>query len=108
MPPPNQIENPNPLPGTNNRYTQSGYSSGSYTKCADPKEPGIEAIRRYLATLPYPSFNDGNCEPDAYYLVNNYGAGFSAVGGRAPWGRDVSRTPPQAQPTIAEALTRQG
>ncbi len=44
-PPPNQIENPNPRPGTNNWYTQSGYSNGSYTKCADPSEPGIAAIR---------------------------------------------------------------
>ena len=35
-PPPNQIENPNPRPGTNNWYTHSGYSSGSYTKCSDP------------------------------------------------------------------------
>jgi acid phosphatase len=107
-PPPNQIENPNPRPGTNNWYTQSGYTSGSYTKCADPDEPGIAAIHRYLATLPYPSFNDGNCEPDAYYLVNNYGAGFSPAGEPAPLGPEVYRIPPQAQPTIAEALTRKG
>jgi phospholipase C len=107
-PPPNQIENPNPRPGTNNWYTQSGYSSGSYTKCSDRSEPGVAAIRRYLATLPYPSFNDGNCEPDAYYLVNNYGAGFSSAGEPAPLGPEVYRIPPQAQPTIAEALTRNG
>jgi len=107
-PPPNQIEDPNPRPGSNNWYTQSGYSSGSYTKCADPNTPGIGAIRRYLATLPYPSFNDGNCEPDAYYLVNNYGAGFSSAGEPAPLGPEVYRIPPQAQPTIAEALTRKG
>jgi phospholipase C len=105
-PPPNQIENPNPLPGTNNWYAQSGYSSGSYTKCSDPFEPGIAAIRRYLATLSYPSFNDGNCETDAYYLVNNYGAGFLPNGEPAPLGPDVYRIPPQAQPTIAEALSR--
>ena len=107
-PPPNQVENPNPRPGTNNWYTQSGYSSGSYTKCSDRSEPGVAAIRRYLATLPYPSFNDGNCEPDAYYLVNNYGAGFSSAGEPAPLGPEVYRIPPQAQPTIAEALTRNG
>jgi len=107
-PPPNQVESPNPRPGTNNWYTQSGYSSGSYTKCSDRSEPGVAAIRRYLATLPYPSFNDGNCEPDAYYLVNNYGAGFSSAGEPAPLGPEVYRIPPQAQPTIAEALTRNG
>src|SRR5262249_47392516 len=48
-PPSNQIENPNPRPGTNNWYTQSGYAGGSYTKCADEGEPGIAAIRRHLA-----------------------------------------------------------
>jgi hypothetical protein len=107
-PPPNQIEDPNPLPGTNNWYTQSGYSSGSFTKCSDPEEPGIAAIRRHLATLPYPSFNDGNCEPSAYYLVNHFGAGFSLAGDPAPLGPEVYRIPPQAQPTIAEALTGKG
>jgi acid phosphatase len=107
-PPPNQIENPNPRPGTNNRYTQSGYSSGSYTKCSDPSEPGIAAIHRYLMALPYPSFNGGNCEPGAYYLVNNYNAGFLPNGESAALGPKVPRIPPQAQPTIAEALSRNG
>jgi hypothetical protein len=65
-PPVNQIENPNPRPGTNNWYAQSGYSSGSYTKCADESEPGIAALHRYLATLPYPSFNNDDCEPGGF------------------------------------------
>jgi phospholipase C len=107
-PPANQIENPNPRPGTNNWYTQSGYSSGSYTKCSDPAEPGIAAIREYLAALPYPSFNDGNCEPGAYYLVNNYNAGFLPSGELASLGPQVPRIPPQAEPTIGEALSRKG
>jgi acid phosphatase len=107
-PPPNQIENPNPRPSTNNWYTQSGYSSGSYTKCLDPSEPGIAAIHRYLMALPYPSFNGGNCEPGAYYLVNNYNAGFLPNGEPARLGPKVNRIPPQAQPTIAEALSRKG
>jgi phospholipase C len=107
-PPANQIENPNPRPGTDNWYTQSGYSSGSYTKCSDAREPGIAAIRRYLASLPYRSFNDGNCEPEAYYLVNNYNAGFLPTGEPARLGPEVFRIPPQAQPTIAEALSRKG
>ena len=107
-PPPNQIENPNPRPATNNWYTQSGYSSGSYSKCADPNASGIAAIRGYLAALPYPSFNDGNCEPGAYYLVNNYNAGFLPNGEPAALGPKVTRIPPQAQPTIAEALSRNG
>jgi phospholipase C len=107
-PPPNQIENPDPRPGTNNWYTQSGYSSGSYTKCSEPDEPGIAAIRKLLTALPYPSFNGGNCEPGAYYLVNNYNAGFLPNGEPAALGPKVTRIPPQAQPTIAEALSRKG
>ncbi len=31
-PPTNQIENPDPQPGTNNYYDQDGYSGGSYTR----------------------------------------------------------------------------
>jgi phospholipase C len=65
----NQIENPNPRLGANNWYTRSGYPSGSYTNCSDESEPGVAALHRYLATLPNQSFNDGNCEPGAYYLV---------------------------------------
>jgi acid phosphatase len=107
-PPVNQIENPNPRPGSNNWYTQSGYMSGSYTKCSDANEPGINAIRAYLASLPYATFNDGNCQPGAYYLVNNYNAGFTAAGEPAPLGPYIFRVPPHAQPTIAEALSAKG
>ena len=65
-------ENPNPRAVTNNWNSSPAISSGSYAKCADPNEPGIAAIHRYLAALPYPSFNGGNCEPGADYLVTNY------------------------------------
>ncbi len=47
QPPRNQIENPNPRPGTNNWYTQSGYSGGSYTELRRPErarskgDPGL-------------------------------------------------------------------
>ena len=108
QPPHNQIEDTNPRPGTNNWYTQSSYSGGSYTKCSDPKEPGVAAIRSYLAGLSYQAFNDGNCEPGAYYLVNNYNAGFSPMGKPAPLGPEITRIPPQARPTIAEALAAKG
>jgi phospholipase C len=107
-PPPNQIENPNPRPGTNNWYMQSGYRSGSYTECSNPSQPGVSSIRAYLASLPYRTFNDGNCEKGAYYLVNNYMAGFLPSGEPAPLGPTVYRVPPQAQPTIAEALSAKG
>jgi phospholipase C len=107
-PPPGQIENPNPRPGTNNWYTQSGYSNGSYTNCSDTNAPGSKSIRAYLTALPYRPFNDGNCEPDAYYLVNNYHAGFLANGEPAALGSEIFRVPPQSQPTIADALSAKG
>ena len=47
-PPANQIENPNAQPGTNNFYTQDGYSGGTYSKCADPSQPGVGAVIAYL------------------------------------------------------------
>ena len=38
-PPTNQIENPEPAAGTNNWYTQDGYSGGTYTNCSDTRSP---------------------------------------------------------------------
>jgi len=108
QPPQHQIENPNPLAGTNDWYTHSGYRSGSYTNCSDPDQPGVASIRAYLASLPYRSFNDGNCEPGAYYIVNNYNAGFMGNGEPAPLGPKIYRVPPQTQPTIAAALSAKG
>ena len=35
-----EVENPNPAPGTNNWYTEEGYGDGSYSNCADPGQPG--------------------------------------------------------------------
>ena len=108
VPPPNQIENPEPRPGTINWYTQSGYDSGSYVACADPQQPGVKAIRDYLAALPYRVFNDGDCAPGNYYLVNNYRPGYTASGEARPLGPDKFTLPPQTTPTIAEALAAKG
>src|SRR5499427_7249939 len=74
-PPANEIENPNPKPGTNNNYTQDGYSGGSYSECADSSQPGVGAIDKYLATLPYKPF--ANCQPGRYYILNNYTPGYN-------------------------------
>ena len=108
VPPSNQIENPEPRPGTLNWYTQSGYRGGSYTACADPKQPGVAAIRAYLATLPYRTFHDGNCRPGTYYLVNNYRPGYTQAGEPKPLGADRFTLPPQTQRTIGEALSAKG
>jgi phospholipase C len=102
-PPANQIENPNPKPGTNNNYTQDGYSGGSYSECSDPGQPGVGPILSYLESLPYEPFRDGDCAPGAYYLLNNYLPGYT------PSGQLTTGTPfvvpPQKFPTIADELS---
>jgi len=108
VPPSNQIENPNPVSGTNNWYTQDGYSGGSYVNCADLTQPGVEAIRHYLDGLPYRAFNNGNCAEDTFYLLNNYEPGYKANGELQPLGADKFTLPPQSAPTIAENLARNG
>jgi acid phosphatase len=77
-PPANQIENPNPKPGTNNNYTQDGYAGGSYSACANSKAPGVTAIDKLLTRLPYKPL--ANCQPGRYYLLNNYNAGYNVDG----------------------------
>jgi acid phosphatase len=104
LPPPSQIENPDPRPGTNNWYTQSGYRSGSYVACADATQPGVRGIRDYLSGLPYKAFNDGNCAPGSYYLVNNYDTGYTFDGKPKELGSAKFVAPPQVAPNIATAL----
>jgi phospholipase C len=84
-PPAGEIENPNPKPGTNNNYTQDGYGSstvpnhgGSYSECADRSQPGVGAVDRLLASLPYHAMR--NCQPHRYYILNNYNAGYNVDG----------------------------
>ena len=75
VPPANEIENPNPKPGTTNNFTQDGYSGGSYSNCSDPAQPGVGAILTYLKTQK--PFNGGDCAPGDYYILNNYNPGFA-------------------------------
>jgi len=84
-PPPGEIENPNPKPGTNNNYTQDGYGSfsksntgGSYSECANPSAPGVGAIDKLLASLPYKPLQI--CQPGRYYILNNYNPGYNVDG----------------------------
>jgi acid phosphatase len=78
VPPANEIENPNPKAGTNNNYSQDGYSGGSYSECANSSAPGVGAIDKFLATLPYQTFH--NCQPGRYYILNNYNPGYNVDG----------------------------
>jgi phospholipase C len=99
-PPANQIENPNPQPGTNNYYDQDGYSGGSYTNCADVGQPGVAAIVNYLESLPRPIAT--RCEPGRFYLLNNYGPGFAATG--EPGHSSEFTIPPTSIRHIGDAL----
>jgi acid phosphatase len=104
VPPANQIEDPDPRPGTDNFYRRDGYEGGSYAACADRDSPGVGAI---LAALERRGLGSG-CEPGHYYLLNNYAPGYDPDGHRQPLGAFNFTYPPQPVPTIAEALSRRG
>lgn len=81
VPPANQIENPDPQTGTNNWYTQDGYSGGTYSACADTTQPGVSEVVNYLQSLTRPI--KPNCDPGHYYILNNYNPGFNGDGSSA-------------------------
>ena len=105
--PPSHIANPDPLPGSDNQYTVDINFDGNFTECADRSQPGVEAVRRYLESLPYdPS---PNCERGHFYMINNDNPGFLPDGtvdtsGAASGGS----VPPSNLRTIGEALSEKG
>lgn len=98
----NQIENPNPVPGTNNYYTQDGYSGGSYVNCSDRSAPGVASVLRQLRKQ---GVHKSNCAPGHYYLVNNYDLYWNQDGSTNALGADHYILPPQSMPTIADDMT---
>jgi phospholipase C len=110
-----EIENPNPLPGTNNWYLQDGYGGtdingkphggGSYTNCSDTSQPGVKAITDYLTSINVKP----NCQQGRYYLLNNYNPGYFGDGTDAyaqinnPQ-NTVFTIPPSNVPNIGDAL----
>jgi len=76
VPPALNTENPNPQPGTNNYYTQDGYSGGTYSACADTAQPGVGPVISYLQTQGV----SPNCDAGHYYLLNNYNPGYFGDG----------------------------
>jgi phospholipase C len=100
-PPANQIENPDPKPGSNNFYMNDGYAGGSYVNCADLGSSGVAAIQAVLDAKGRAS----NCERGAYYLVNNYDPPFEVDGTPKALGADKFVYPPQTVPTIGELLS---
>jgi phospholipase C len=89
------VANPNPRPGTNNRYTVDG----NWANCSDDAQPGIAPITGYLASLPWrPS---PNCEAGHFYMINNINPGFLPNGTPRTTGNFV---PPSSVRTIGDAL----
>jgi len=76
VPPALNTENPNPQSGTNNYYTQDGYSGGTYSACADATQPGVGPVVSFLHSVHV----SPNCEAGHYYLLNNYDPGFFGDG----------------------------
>jgi phospholipase C len=105
IPPADQIENPNPQPGTNNWYTQDGYSGGSYTNCSDPSQPGVTPIAAQLAALHVPL----QCASGAYYLLNNYVPAYIGSGATDPVNNGPFTLPPvRKQRHIGDQLSAAG
>jgi phospholipase C len=102
--PVDEIENPNPVAGTNNFWIQDGYGGfgnngastgvfggGSYSNCSDTSQPGVGPIVTYLASLTPPI--KPNCDPDHYYLLNNYNPGYFGDGSDAYTDTNPHNTP---------------
>jgi phospholipase C len=112
VPPANEIENPNPQPGTNNWYTEDGYGNtddsghtfggGSFSDCSDSDQPGIAPIISYLGSLPYAV--DAKCFPGHYFLLNNYAPGYFGDGSVNTGAANPFTVPPSTVPTIADQL----
>jgi phospholipase C len=114
----NEIENPNPAPGTNNWYTEDGYGNsfnagfpppfsaapvsggGSYSACADNSQPGVKPILQYLKSLRI----DPNCQSGHYYLLNNYNPGYFGNGNRADLDQNPSNTPFTIPPSPVKSI----
>ncbi len=85
-----EVENPNPAPGTNNWYSNDGYGGGSYTNCSDYTQPGVASIVNYLMAIHVPP----NCAPHAYYLLNNYVPAYIGSGATDPINNGPFTLPP--------------
>jgi phospholipase C len=111
-----EVENPNPATGTNNWYAEDGYGGGSfgaasygggsYSNCADPRQPGVSTVVRYLKSLPRPI--DPHCEAGHYYLLNNYNPGYFGNGNNAFLDTNANNTvftiPPSSTRSIGDSL----
>ncbi|HTW59465.1 MAG TPA: alkaline phosphatase family protein [Terriglobales bacterium] len=114
----NEIEDPNPAPGTNNWYSEDGYGGGgygspvygggSYSDCSDTTQPGVGPRVDYLRSLGI----DPHCEPGHYYLLNNYNPGYFGNGKNAYIDQNPVNTPftvpPSSTPSLGDDLNANG
>jgi phospholipase C len=107
MPPASIIANPDPLPGSDNQYTVDIGFNGDFTECADSTQHGVDAVRDYLATLPYRP--QPNCQANHFYMINNLNPGFLPDGTVDTTGIAAAGSiPPTNVRTIGEALNDKG
>ncbi len=105
--PPSHIANPNPKTGTDNVYTVDLNFDGNFAECANPGNPGVGAVRDYLASLPYDP--DPRCQPGHFYMINNDSPGFLPDGTLDATGiASGGSVPPTSVRTIGESLNDNG
>jgi acid phosphatase len=94
-PPANLIANPNPQPGTDNRYMVDGW----WVNCSDPSQPGVGPILNYLRQLDL----SPNCATGHFYVLNNSLPGF-LPNGTPRIGARGTFVPPSNLRTIGDEL----
>lgn len=103
--PPSHIADPDPQAGTDDVYTVDLNFDGNFTECGNPAEPGVKAIRNYLASLHY--HPKPHCKPGHFYMVNNDSPGFLPDGTVDSAGiAKGSSVPPTNVRTIGEQLNQ--
>ena len=114
-----EIENPNAQAGTNNWWVEDGYGNsdnagypppytaspvsggGSYSECADARQPGVGPIVAYLNSIHIKP----RCESGHFYLLNNYNPGWFAPSASGPRNAYTDQNPANTPFTIPPSST---
>lgn len=89
-PPPSDVFNPDPRPGTLNLYTRIA----TWMNCSDETQPGIAAITNYLKALPYAV--QTHCGTGQYWPAVNVNPAFTPKG--------AAQSGPIMPPTIQRSI----
>ena len=112
-----EVEDPDPMPTTNNWYPEDGYGGGSfgspsygggsYSNCADTDAARCARCRQ-LPRRAAQSPSGPNCDPGHYYLLNNYNPGYFGDGSNAYTDNNNANTvftiPPSSVRNIGDEL----